>query len=120
MRWQPHSNPILRIAAMALGATSAYHLAAIVWRSVDPSSSPLRHSAFVLIDGALAVALWWRPLGLFWVFAALGLQQLHSHGSALLRAWQHEHRVDWASVLVLVALPLICALLYQSPRPKSR
>ena len=103
---------ILAGIAACFAAVSIYHAAAIIWRGIDPSSSPLRHALFVVIDLAVSVGLWLRPKGTFWVFAALSIQQLCSHGFALWRAWSLEHRVDWASVLVVAAVPWVSYLLY--------
>jgi hypothetical protein len=106
---------ILNAFAACFGVVSAYHAAASVWRSLDPTSSPLRHALFVFVDLAVGVGLWWRPRGFFWVFAALAVQQLHSHGLALLQAWNRQHRIDWMSVLVLMSILLVCYLLYEKP-----
>jgi hypothetical protein len=107
---------ILAGFAVCLVVVSAYHAAAIVWRDIHPSSSPLRHGLFVVIDLGMAVGLWLRPKGIFWVFAALSIQQLHSHGHRLWRVWSLEHQVDWASVLVVTAVPWVCYLLYEKPQ----
>lgn len=107
---------ILSVCAVGLCLAAIYHLAALVWPTIDPSSSPLRHAIFTAINLAVGAGLWLRPRGIFWFFAALTAQQLHSHGRALLRAWSDQHRVDWPSVVVLVALPFILWLLWQERR----
>lgn len=106
----------LQIGALCLLLASAYHGAALLWSDIDPTSSPLRHALFVLINLAIGAGLWFRPLGFFWVFAALTVQQLHSHGRALLRAVVEEQRFDWASAAVVVGLPVILWLLWQERR----
>lgn len=112
---QPSRVALLRIAAGLFGLAGAYHVFAMVWPTIDPGSGAVRHAVFALIDYALGFALWWRPRGLFWVFAALGIEQLYSHGRALLLAWQTQHRINWASALVIIGLPLVCCLLYAKP-----
>jgi hypothetical protein len=73
----------------------------------------------VAINLGLAAGLWVRPKGFFWVFAALTAQQLHSHGRALLQVASEQHRVDWASVAVLLALPVLLGLLWQERRARA-
>ena len=70
----------------------------------------------MFIDLALGAGLWFRPRGFFWVFAALTVQQLHSHGHALLQALSEQQRIDWPSTAVLVGLPIILWLLWQDRR----
>jgi hypothetical protein len=110
---------ILDIGALCLLFASVYHIAAIIWRAVDPSSSVTRHVAFVVINLCLAVGLWTRPKGFFWVFAALTAQQLHSHGRAWLRVLNQQHRIDWVSSGVLVVLPLLLWLLWHERRSQT-
>jgi hypothetical protein len=107
----------LQIGALCLILASAYHGAALLRNAIDPSSSPLRHATFMLLNLAIGAGLWFRPRGFFWVFAALTVQQLRSHGRALLRILSEQQRLDWASVAVLVALPIMLWLLWQERRP---
>ncbi len=109
---------ILAGFAACFAVVSVYHATAIAWRGLDPTSSALRHALFVVIDFGVGLCLWLRPRGFFWVFAALAVQQLHSHGLALLHAWSFEHRVDWLSVLVMTVVPWVCYLLYEAPLRK--
>lgn len=105
-------------AAIALGFVvgAAFHLAAVVRATPDPTSSPLRHGVFVAINLLCAAGLLWRPRGFTLFFALLTLQQLASHGALGWRVWRDEHRVDLASVLVLVAMPAVLALLLRDRR----
>lgn len=105
-------NRLLWVLACGLWLASAYHLLAIVWPKLDPSSSGARHAVFVGVDAVLGFCIGLRPKGFFWVFAALSVQQLCSHGQALWRALAREHRLDWASLVVIVAMPLITWLLW--------
>ena len=105
------------------GVAAIYHLAVVLWPSLDHGSSPLRHGVFIAINLAVAVGLFVRPRFFFWLFTALALQQLHSHGSAFAREWSVAHRLDWQSVLVLVIIPLAWLLLlaeYREKRAGSR
>jgi hypothetical protein len=107
---------VLQIGALCFILASGYHGAALLGSAIAPTSSPLRHASFLLINLAIGAGLWLRPRGFFWVFAALTVQQLHSHGRALLRVLNEEQRVDWASVAVLVGLPVMFYLLLQERR----
>jgi hypothetical protein len=104
---------VLRVCAVGLVLASAYHAVALVWPALDPSSSTARHALFVMLNLALAVGLWVLPRGFFWVFAALTLQQLHSHGRTLFRVLGEQHRLHWESVLVMITLPAMLWLLWQ-------
>jgi predicted histidine transporter YuiF (NhaC family) len=111
---------VLDTGALCLVFAGAYHVAAIVWREIDPSSSLSRHAVFVVINLCLAAGLWVRPKGFFWVFAALTAQQLHSHGRAWFRVLNQQHRIDWVSSGVLMVLPLLLWLLWYERRPQTR
>ena len=106
------------------GVAGLYHLSAILLPSLGDHGSVLRHSVFVAIDGAVAVGLFFRPRFFFWFFTALGLQQLHSHGSAFVHEWSIAHRLDWPSLLVLAIIPITWSLLWfeyrQRPGAEAR
>jgi hypothetical protein len=111
---------ILDIGALCLLLAGVYHIAAIIWTALDPSSSVTRHAVFVVINSCLAAGLRTRPKGFFWVFAALTAQQFHSHGRAWLRVLDQQHRIDWVSTGVLVVLPLLLWLLWHERRSQTR
>jgi hypothetical protein len=104
---------VLMAFAICFAFVSLYHLAAACWTSIDPTSSRSRHALFVLVDAGFAYGLWRRPRGFFWVFAALAVQQIHSHGRVLLNQLRDEHRLDWASAVVLAAVVVVTTLLWQ-------
>lgn len=93
--------------AFAFVAAAATHVLAIA--RADPPVS--RHALFVAINLATAAGVVLRPRGFAIAFAALTAQQLYSHGGAAIRAWRDEGRVDWPSVIVVVAMPVVLALL---------
>ncbi|MBS2027083.1 MAG: hypothetical protein JST54_04185 [Deltaproteobacteria bacterium] len=57
-----------------------------------------------------------RPRWLPWLLSALAVQQLWSHGHALVLAWRLEQRVDWTSVVVLVGIPIALAVVVHDAR----
>jgi hypothetical protein len=73
----------------------------------------------VVINALLALGLWKRPRWLVYPFGVLLLQQLYSHGSYALSLWREQGRVDWASIVVLFAVPLVFAILLRD-RSRSR
>jgi hypothetical protein len=104
------------IALRAIGVcfllAALYHVAAIMRPDLVERGSPARHGLFVVINVVFAVALFRRPRVLFWFFLPLGLQQLHSHGRALVHDLVHLHRLDWPSLLVLLVAPYVTWLLW--------
>jgi hypothetical protein len=115
-------SPRARYVRLALSAlfviTAGFHVAAIVSPGLAPDSPPLRHAVFVLVNLFVAVGLLWRrPRSAFafaLVFSLLTLQQIESHGLALVSAFRDEGRIDWMSIGVLLVMPLTAyALLRQ-------
>jgi len=113
---------------IVFAAAGAFHAAAIVFPNVAPSASPLRHGVFAVINAGVAAGLAAGPArgrsfsrgvhAIFTsLFALLCLQQLWSHGADAWRAWTVDHRVDVASLGVLVVMPLtLMFLLRQGSR----
>ena len=92
---------------LGLALAAAYHVVAIV----NGSAGAGRHALFVALN-LLFAAGFWRPFRGFVVLVALlAVQQLASHGQTLLHAFETEQRVDWPSVIVLIAMPLAIAVL---------
>ena len=112
MKYLPTLVLVRRLFAAGLLVAAGYHVVAIL----NGSGSAARHALFVLVN-LLFAAGFWRPFRGFVVLAALlALQQLVSHGRTLWRVLQIEQRVDWPSVIVLIAMPLAVALLVLEAR----
>jgi hypothetical protein len=110
--------PWLGIAA-AFVVAAGVHVVALVRTDAHDGSPPWRHALFAAIDLAVAAGVARRPRA-FWVaFAALTLQQLHSHGGEALRSWRDAERVDWASIVVVVGMPIVLAMLIRDARARS-
>ena len=107
MKYLPYIALVRRLFAGGLLVAAGYHVVAIL----NGSGSAARHALFVLVN-LLFAAGFWRPFrGFVPLVALLALQQLLSHGRTLWRVLQTEQRVDWPSVIVLIAMPLAVALL---------
>jgi hypothetical protein len=111
-----HLVLVRRLLALGLLLAAAYHVVAIV----NGSAAAGRHALFVAIN-LLFAAGFWRPFRGFVVLVALlVVQQLVSHGQTLLRVLEAEQRVDWPSVIVLIAMPLAIAVLVLESRSRRK
>jgi hypothetical protein len=116
----PRPRPAFVVLAIGFAAAAAFHAVAIFSPQIDIPSPAWRHAVFVAINLAVAAGIIFRPRGFALAFAALTAQQVYSHGVTLVGVWRRETRVDWPSVVVLVAMPLVLALLARprhSPTP---
>jgi hypothetical protein len=103
-----------RVLAAAFVCAAAYHVFAIVGGDTDARA---RHATFALIDLFVGVLMIRRPPGFAIAFALLCGQQLASHGADLVRSLRGE-RVDWISLVVVVAMPLVLVLLLVDARSR--
>lgn len=108
------------VIAVALAIAGSFHVAALVEPSIAEPSPPWRHALFAAINFAFAVGMVKRPRGFAFAFAALALQQLYSHGTYGIDVWRREARVDWASVVVIVAMPIVVVLLARDVRARAK
>ena len=92
---------------------ATYHLLVVLFPALGDRGTPMRHGLFVVIDFTVGLGVWKRPRLFFWILSALGVQQLYSHGRALVSACTQEQRFDWISVLVLLVIPLALWILWQ-------
>ena len=93
--------------AVVFAGVAAFHGVALVRPDIAPPSPPWRHALFAAINTVVAIGMVARPRGFVFAFAALTVQQLVSHGSAAWSAWAEERRVDVASLLVVIAMPVV-------------
>jgi hypothetical protein len=110
---------VFGVLAAGFVAASLFHAVAIGWPQVAEPSPAWRHGLFVGINLAVAAGLMFRPRWFVFVFLLLTGQQLLSHGVQGWRVWQHEGRLDWASVVVVLALPPLAALLAWQTRRET-
>lgn len=104
------------LCAIGFAGAAAFHLVALV--AVVDATPRWRHGLFVVIDAALAALMIRRPRWFPWVFAVLVVQQAWSHGTSLV-AHARVGSVDVASVITLVALPIVFALLVRDARSRA-
>jgi hypothetical protein len=102
---------VFAILAVGFLAGALYHAVALVDTARAEPAPPWRHALFVAVNLAAAGGVLARPRFFVWLFAALTAQQVYGHGTYGWRVWRAEGRVDWASVVVLVAMPLVLGLL---------
>jgi hypothetical protein len=107
------------LAVLFIVAAAFHGLAAIGVLDV-PSGTRRRHGLFVLVNVVCAVGLARRPRGFVWFFAALTAQQLYSHGTDAWREWATGQRIDPASAVVLVGMPLVLILLVRDAMARVR
>ncbi len=105
-----------RAFAACFGAAGLFHGLAILWPAIAEPSPAWRHALFVAINAGCALGFLVRSRGFAGLFAILTAQQLWSHGTYLVEVWRSQRRVDWASVVVLVAMPLGLTLLLRDAR----
>ncbi len=109
----------LAIAAGFLAA-AAVHALALARPEAGDGSPPWRHAVFVVVNLLVAAGVVVRPRGFAAAFAALTAQQLWSHGRAAVDAWRDAGRVDWASVVVLLAMPAVLVALVRATSRATR
>jgi hypothetical protein len=92
---------LLRWGALGI---AGYHALGALGVLVHDGASPTRHAVFVGICLVGAWALRARPRWLLPAAACLVVQQTLSHGGRAWRWWSAQHRIDGASIVLLVAL----------------
>ncbi|MBY0517996.1 MAG: hypothetical protein K2P81_13895 [Bacteriovoracaceae bacterium] len=89
---------------------SAYHVLALLIPNFGEPSPTWRHLLFLLI-GLVMTALAYKNKKAFkWALSLLSIQQIYSHGSYLIEVWKIENRIDYWSVITLVAFPLMMVM----------
>jgi len=106
------------VIAAAFGLAALFHVAALVAPAIAEPSPPWRHALFAATNVAVAIGVLRRPRLFVVAFALLTAQQLVSHGAYAWGLWMSERRIDWASAVVLVAMPAVLALLVYDARWK--
>jgi hypothetical protein len=105
LRWM-HRARLTCAVLLALAALSHALQAALGARDIH------RHELFVGINGVLALLIVTRPRWSLWPLAVLTVQQIQSHGTALVRSIQNPSAAfDWTSLAVLAFFPMLIALL---------
>ncbi len=103
---------IFLVITATFGLAAAFHLVALVTPDIGEPSPPWRHLLFAATNGAVAIGMIRRPRLFVVAFGMLTVQQLASHGAYV---W-NQGRLDWASGVVLVGMPLVLGLLVVDAR----
>ncbi len=114
------SRAVFVVIAIGLAAAGIFHVVALAVPAIAEPSPPWRHALFAAINFAFALGMVKRPRGFVFAFAALTAQQLYSHVAQGLDVWRREARVDWASALVVIAMPIVLMLLVRDSRASAR
>ena len=91
-----------RVSAVAFVATALFHVAILF-----QSGSTGRHLFFVGSNLFFTVLVVYRPRFFPFVFSALVLQQLSSHGGDIVTLWRERRGIDWVSILICLYLPAL-------------
>lgn len=93
------------VAAFLL--SGIYHGAGLVNPAFTEPATPLRHIVFLVINfigaGILVKA---KGRGLYLLFPLI-LQQIWSHAEYGRQVWVEQQRLDWASLIVVVGMPIL-------------
>lgn len=118
MRAQQIIKFVFFLAAAAALAAMLYHVKGFM--NPTPLTPAWRHAVFAAVDTALFYGLLKRPRWFIWFFGIACLQQVYSHGSYATAVWKTQHMVDWISVLVVLAMPLLFLLLLWEQRLRKK
>jgi hypothetical protein len=109
----------LSVYSIAFIVAAAYHSVEL-WGALGENGASLFHGSFVLIDAFMAFAVWRRISGLLFLVTVLTAEQLYAHGSAAWITWRDAHRIDAISCVVVIAMPLLLALVMIDRRPGDK
>lgn len=112
------SPQIYRLLALVFASAATFHAAALVWPQIAEPAAPWSHALFVLINAALAAGVLRRPPGFVLAYALFTVEQLISHGRSGWLVWRDEHRVDWASGVTVLFVPLVLGVLVADARAR--
>jgi peptidoglycan/LPS O-acetylase OafA/YrhL len=111
-------NKIRLLFILGFAASTFYHLLGMINPSWTEPSPFGRHLVFVLI-GLISTLLLYknRPKPLLLLFLLIA-QQLVSHGIYGYKVWMEEKRIDWASVIVCLTMPILAYYVIKQNRKK--
>jgi hypothetical protein len=98
---------VVRLFALPFAAGGLYHAAGLFWPAWTEPSPPWRHALFVAVNAAAAAGLLRYRRAFLPAYCLLALQQVYGHSVYGWSVWRAEHRVDWASVAVLLFMPAL-------------
>lgn len=95
------------IFATAFILSGLYHAAGLINPAWTEPATPLRHIIFIVINFVGAGILIKAKGRALYLLFPLILQQVWSHTEYGRQVWLEQHRIDWASVLVVVGMPML-------------
>ena len=99
-----------------MGVSAARH----AWLAIEGDPSVARHEVFVAINLGLAILLARWPRQALYGAALLSIQQMYSHGSALVASIRGPGPFDFSSLAVCLFFPTLIALLVTERRYSNR
>lgn len=109
---------VFRFLAPAFFAAAIFHAAALVKPTIAEPEPAWFHATFVVVNFLLVAGVLRRPRGFTLAFALYMIQQLVEHGTRGFRIAIEEHRLDWASLVSILFVPIVFALLVADARAK--
>jgi hypothetical protein len=107
---------VFRFLAPAFAAAALFHAVALARPEIAEPVPRWWHALFVVVNVLLAVGVVRRPRGFLVAFAIYTVQQLIEHGERGVRIGVTEHRLDWASLVSIVFVPIVLTLLVLDAR----
>lgn len=93
------------VAAFILSAV--YHAVGLVNPALTEPATSLRHILFIFVNLAGAGILFKAKGRALYLLFPLILQQIWSHTEYGRQVYVEQQRIDWASVLVVIGMPLL-------------
>ena len=113
---EPLRSRLFRLFAVAFAAAGLFHATAFFHPEIAEAVPRYWHALFVFVNAGLVVGVLKRPPWFPFVYALYTLQQWIEHGVRGMDVWQSEHRLDWASVVSVVFVPIVLVLLIADAR----
>lgn len=95
------------VFAAAFVLAGIYHGVGLVNPALTEPATPLRHVIFMVISFAAAILLIKAKGRALYLLFPLILQQIWSHAEYGREVWVMEKRLDWASLIVVVGMPML-------------
>jgi hypothetical protein len=110
------NETLFRIFAALIAGAAVYHVVGLFVPALSPQTPAWRHGLFVGINAVAAWLMLRRPPWFWALFGLLTLQQIYGHGGKILGVWRDDGRVEWISLITIIAMPIMTYLLYRDWR----
>ncbi len=95
------------VFAAAFSLSAIYHAVGLINPALTEPASPIRHVVFIVISLVAAGILVKAKGRALYLLLPLIVHQIWSHGEYGRQIWLEQQRLDWASLLVVVGMPLL-------------